>query len=214
MRRASLHAADSNPRPNLQMLPAGRLSILADHQQRGRCLSRSGVCRCHDVIMQAARPFIAVQAAVEYALEGSIAVAGSGITWLRDKLQLIQSAAESEDVAASVSGTEGKWLLPGLLLHSIAVGAVDAERFDRRYRELGICPKKGTPSGPVCPSYAHARSIPNCMNCIAREHLTTNIKHRTHLLLSMPCATPSQRPAESSLTESRALHIHLRAFLA
>lgn len=43
----------------------------------------------------------------QYALEGSIAIAGAGISWLRDQLGLIQSAAESEPLAASVPNTAG-----------------------------------------------------------------------------------------------------------
>ena len=43
----------------------------------------------------------------QYALEGSIAIAGAGISWLRDQLGLIQSAEESEALAASVPNTAG-----------------------------------------------------------------------------------------------------------
>ena len=44
---------------------------------------------------------------VEYALEGSIFVAGSAVQWLRDGLRLIQSAAETEAYATKVVSTEG-----------------------------------------------------------------------------------------------------------
>ena len=40
---------------------------------------------------------------VQYALEGSVFVAGSAIQWLRDELGLIHSAAESEELAAQVT---------------------------------------------------------------------------------------------------------------
>lgn len=43
------------------------------------------------------------KAPTSYALEGSVAVAGLGVSWLRDNLRIIHSAQESEDVAASVS---------------------------------------------------------------------------------------------------------------
>lgn len=43
-------------------------------------------------------------ASPSYALEGSVAVAGLGISWLRDNLRLIDSADDSEPIAASVSG--------------------------------------------------------------------------------------------------------------
>ena len=49
---------------------------------------------------------------VEYALEGSIFVAGAAIQWLRDELKLIDSAAESERLAQMVSDTNGCYVVP------------------------------------------------------------------------------------------------------
>lgn len=49
---------------------------------------------------------------VEYALEGSIFVAGAAIQWLRDELKLIDSAAESEQMAQKVSDTNGCYVVP------------------------------------------------------------------------------------------------------
>lgn len=48
----------------------------------------------------------------EYALEGSVFVAGAAIQWLRDEMGLISSAAESESVARSVPDTAGVYLVP------------------------------------------------------------------------------------------------------
>lgn len=47
-----------------------------------------------------------------YALEGSIAMAGATIQWLRDDLKMIDSAAESEAVAQSVPDSGGCYLVP------------------------------------------------------------------------------------------------------
>jgi len=47
-----------------------------------------------------------------YALEGSIAVTGSLIQWLRDNLGLIHSAAEVEDLAASVTDNGDVYFVP------------------------------------------------------------------------------------------------------
>ncbi|MCW2539276.1 MAG: glpK [Frankiales bacterium] len=47
-----------------------------------------------------------------YALEGSIAVTGSLVQWLRDNLGLISTAAEIETVAASVPDNGGAYLVP------------------------------------------------------------------------------------------------------
>jgi len=49
---------------------------------------------------------------VQYALEGSVFVAGAAIQWLRDELHLISTAAESEALAESVADTAGVYLVP------------------------------------------------------------------------------------------------------
>ena len=48
----------------------------------------------------------------EYALEGSVFVAGASIQWLRDEMKLISSAAESEEIALSVPDTAGVYVVP------------------------------------------------------------------------------------------------------
>ncbi|RWZ51360.1 glycerol kinase [Halobacillus fulvus] len=52
---------------------------------------------------------------VEYALEGSIFVAGSAIQWLRDGLKMIESAPDSEGLATSVDSTDGVYLVPAFV---------------------------------------------------------------------------------------------------
>lgn len=51
-------------------------------------------------------------AAPVYALEGSIAVTGSAVQWLRDQLHVINSAEESESLAASVDDNGGVYFVP------------------------------------------------------------------------------------------------------
>lgn len=48
----------------------------------------------------------------EYALEGSVFVAGAAVQWLRDELQLIRTAAESEKYATEVEDTNGVYVVP------------------------------------------------------------------------------------------------------
>jgi glycerol kinase len=48
----------------------------------------------------------------EYALEGSIFIAGAVVQWLRDGLEIIRSSAEVEPLAASVPDTGGVYLVP------------------------------------------------------------------------------------------------------
>ncbi|CAN2184762.1 GlpK Glycerol kinase [Candidatus Nanopelagicaceae bacterium] len=49
---------------------------------------------------------------VQYALEGSVAVTGSAIQWLRDELQIIDSASEIDTLASSVNDTAGIYFVP------------------------------------------------------------------------------------------------------
>jgi glycerol kinase len=49
---------------------------------------------------------------VEYALEGSMLMAGAVVQWLRDELQMIRSSAEVEKLAASVTSSNGVVLVP------------------------------------------------------------------------------------------------------
>ncbi len=48
----------------------------------------------------------------EYALEGSVFIAGAVVQWLRDGLGLIKSSADVEKLAASVPNTDGVYLVP------------------------------------------------------------------------------------------------------
>lgn len=52
---------------------------------------------------------------VEYALEGSIFVAGSAIQWLRDGLRMFTNAAESEEYATKVDSTDGVYVVPAFV---------------------------------------------------------------------------------------------------
>ncbi|KAH0853743.1 LOW QUALITY PROTEIN: hypothetical protein HID58_092907 [Brassica napus] len=52
------------------------------------------------------------QAQTNYALEGSIVIAGAAVQWLRDSLGIIKSASEIEDLAAMVETTGGVYFVP------------------------------------------------------------------------------------------------------
>lgn len=49
---------------------------------------------------------------VAYGLEGSIFIAGAAVQWLRDGLQLIKHARDTEAIAKSVTDTRGVYLIP------------------------------------------------------------------------------------------------------
>ena len=47
-----------------------------------------------------------------YALEGSVFIAGAAIQWLRDELQIIETAQETEQIANSIKDTGGVYVVP------------------------------------------------------------------------------------------------------
>ena len=49
---------------------------------------------------------------IDYALEGSVFIAGAVVQWLRDGLQIVRTAAEIEALAASVPDNGGVYLVP------------------------------------------------------------------------------------------------------
>jgi glycerol kinase len=54
-------------------------------------------------------------AVTTYALEGSIFIAGAAIQWLRDELQIVRDAAETEAMARAVKDTGGVYFVPAFV---------------------------------------------------------------------------------------------------
>lgn len=52
---------------------------------------------------------------VEYALEGSIFIAGAAIQWLRDELRIIDNSPQSEEYALKVEDTNGVYVVPAFV---------------------------------------------------------------------------------------------------
>lgn len=73
-----------------------------------------------DEIVRSAHGLLTTAAVTEegghgYALEGSIFVAGAAVQWLRDGVGVIDDAAESEALAASLDGNDGVYLVPAFV---------------------------------------------------------------------------------------------------
>ncbi|EIM78827.1 glycerol kinase [Nitritalea halalkaliphila LW7] len=51
---------------------------------------------------------------VHYALEGSVFIGGAAVQWLRDGIQLVEHASETEDLANSLTDNEGVYFVPAL----------------------------------------------------------------------------------------------------
>jgi glycerol kinase len=75
----------------------------------------------------------------EYALEGSIFIAGAVVQWLRDGLGLIKTAGEIEALAAQVPDTGGVYLVP-------AFAGLGAPHWDQYARGLVAGLTRGTTS--------------------------------------------------------------------
>jgi glycerol kinase len=78
-----------------------------------------------------------VGGAVEYALEGSVFVAGAAVQWLRDGLHLIADAAETEAAARSVPDSGGVYVVPAFV-------GLGAPYWDERARGTIVGITRGT----------------------------------------------------------------------
>jgi glycerol kinase len=117
-----------------ELLPGGNITGIAGDQQAalfGQMCIRPGMAKntygtgCFLMLHTGAKPLrsphrllttVAWRRAgtTEYALEGSIFVAGAAIQWLRDGLGILNSAAEVEALAASVPDSGGVVFVPAL----------------------------------------------------------------------------------------------------
>ena len=80
-----------------------------------------------------------VDGRTEYALEGSIFIAGAVVQWLRDGLGLVKTAAEIEALAAQVTDNGGVYLVP-------AFAGLGAPHWDQYARGLVAGITRGTTS--------------------------------------------------------------------
>ena len=55
------------------------------------------------------------EAPMQYALEGSIFMAGAAVQWLRDEMKLLADAAQSEAIAASIDSSDGVYVVPAFV---------------------------------------------------------------------------------------------------
>ena len=79
----------------------------------------------------------------EYALEGSVFIGGAVVQWLRDGLGLIDSAAEVNEVAATVEDNGGMYFVP-------AFTGLGAPHWDPFARGLAVGITRGTTKGHFC----------------------------------------------------------------
>ena len=80
---------------------------------------------------------------IEYALEGSVFVGGAVVQWLRDELQIIRSAAECDELAATVPDSNGLFLVP-------AFAGLGAPHWDPYARGAAFGMTRGTNRAHFC----------------------------------------------------------------
>ena len=83
-----------------------------------------------------------IEGKVEYALEGSIFVAGSAVQWLRDGLKAIEAAQDSEYYAGKVPDAEGVYVVPAFV-------GLGAPYWDMKARGAILGLTRGTTKGHI-----------------------------------------------------------------
>jgi glycerol kinase len=100
----------------------------------------------------------------EYALEGSVFVAGAAIQWLRDELQLVKSAQEVEALAASVPDAGGMFLVP-------AFAGLGAPHWDPYARGTAVGMTRGTNRAHFCRAAIEAIALQSAdlIGCMEKD---------------------------------------------
>ena len=73
---------------------------------------------------------------VEYALEGSVFVAGAGIQWLRDSMRMLKTSAQSQEYAEHVPDTAGVYMFRHLRAWEPLLGSVCQRNHRWHYQRL------------------------------------------------------------------------------
>ncbi|MCC5941225.1 MAG: glycerol kinase GlpK [Balneolaceae bacterium] len=83
-----------------------------------------------------------VNGKVEYALEGSIFIAGAVVQWLRDELGIIRKSSDVEKLAATVEDNDGVYLVP-------AFAGLGAPHWDQHARGTMVGLTRGSNAGHI-----------------------------------------------------------------
>jgi glycerol kinase len=147
-----------------------------------------------------------------YALEGSIFVTGATMQWLRDELGLIQTAAESEALAASVPDTGGVYLVP-------AFTGLGAPHWDMYARGTIVGLTRGTNRAHIVRAALEAmayqtRDVIDCMTeaagvtvSLVRVDGGAAVNHMAMQFQSDMLQIPVQRPREVETTALGAAYL-------
>lgn len=102
--------------------------------------------------------------ATEYALEGSVFIAGAAIQWLRDELKIVESAAELDRLAASVPDAGGAFLVP-------AFAGLGAPHWDPYARGTMVGMTRGTGRAQFCRAALESIALQTAdlIECMAQD---------------------------------------------
>ena len=100
----------------------------------------------------------------EYALEGSVFIAGAAIQWLRDGLGIIASAGESEALAASVNDNHGVYFVPAFV-------GLGAPYWDQNARGAIVGLTRGSSRAHIARAALEAMAYQTCdvVDCMQRD---------------------------------------------
>jgi glycerol kinase len=105
-----------------------------------------------------------IRGKVEYALEGSIFMAGAAVQWLRDGLRLVATAADTEAAARSVPDTGGVYLVPAFV-------GLGAPYWDERARGTIVGMTRGTTREHIIRATLEAIAYQTCdvVECVQQD---------------------------------------------
>ncbi len=100
----------------------------------------------------------------EYALEGSVFIAGAAVKWLRDELQLVKSVQEVDELAASVPDAGGLFLV-------LAFAGLGAPHWDPYARGAAVGITRGTNRAHFCRAVIEAIAFQSAdlISCMEKD---------------------------------------------
>ena len=100
----------------------------------------------------------------EYALEGSVFIGGAAVQWLRDELQLVRTAQELDELAASVPDAGGLFIVP-------AFAGLGAPHWDPYARGTAVGITRGTNRAHFCRAVIEAIALQSAdlISCMEKD---------------------------------------------
>lgn len=130
-------------------------------------LMHSGQSRVHSQHNLLSTVAWRIDGVTEYALEGSIFMAGATVQWLRDELQLVESAAELDQLASTVPDAAGLILVP-------AFTGLGAPHWDPYARGAALGMTRGTNRAHFCRAALEAIAF-QCADLIQAMELDSGL---------------------------------------